>query len=157
MQTAFTLFRQHGGKARRHRKRAREKVPTTAEEEAIVAALAKTRGDSLSGAHNDDEDVRDVDEELIPIARKQKVSINIFEDVDDRWVLNGAWKCDVFFFSQSCAVRRMTVFISRCESNYIKSRVHGVLKLYIRAALRMQSAKPGHRGTVKGALTMADE
>lgn len=53
------------------------------EEDAIVAALAKTGGGSGGGGGDDAEDDGGAG---LPPARRAKVSINIFEDVDDRWV-----------------------------------------------------------------------
>lgn len=85
VESAFTLFRQHGGKARRQRKRARDKAGGH-DEDAIVAALAKTGGSGDRSA--DDMDAEDIPDRTagLPQARRAKVSINIFEDVDDRWV-----------------------------------------------------------------------
>lgn len=54
------------------------------EEDAIVAALAKS-----AGASNDvgvDMEVDGDGADVPPQARRPKFSINIFEDVDDRWV-----------------------------------------------------------------------
>ncbi|CAN0076610.1 unnamed protein product [Scytosiphon promiscuus] len=85
--SAFTLFRQHGGKARRQRKRARDKAGGIGgsgggtEEDAIIAALAKTE---------DGEDADDRAGAGLPPARRAKVSINIFEDVDDRYIPPGS-------------------------------------------------------------------
>lgn len=84
MESAFTLFRQHGGKARRQRKRARDKAAGGGggggnEEDAIIAALVKTDAGDGDGAE-------DAGGAGLPPARRAKVSINIFEDVDDRWV-----------------------------------------------------------------------
>lgn len=85
MESAFTLFRQHGGKVRRQRKRARDKTGSGGgnEEAAIVAAIAKTGG---VGGGDDVEDEEGRGGVGLPPARRAKVSINIFEDVDDRWV-----------------------------------------------------------------------
>lgn len=85
MESAFTLFRQHGGKARRQRKRARDKAGVGGgnEEAAIVAAIAKTGSGGGGGDIEDDEGRATVG---LPPAQRAKVSINIFEDVDDRWV-----------------------------------------------------------------------
>lgn len=81
VESAFTLFRQHGGKARRQRKRARDKAGGVGgkEEDAIVAALAKTGGGDEGVGDTEDRDAA-----VLPPARRAKVSINIFEDVDDR-------------------------------------------------------------------------
>lgn len=54
------------------------------EEDAIVAALAKTGGGG--GGSGDGDDAEDRGGVAPPSARRAKVSINIFEDVDDRWV-----------------------------------------------------------------------
>lgn len=78
MESAFVLFRQHGGKGRRQRKRARDRTGDN-EEDAIVAALAKTGGRRDSMDEADREGGAD-----LPQPRRAKVSINIFEDVDDR-------------------------------------------------------------------------
>ncbi|CAN0192163.1 unnamed protein product, partial [Hapterophycus canaliculatus] len=88
VESAFTLFRQHGGKARRQRKRARDKAGGGGggggnEEDAIIAALAKT------GA-GDGDDAEDRGGAGLPPARRAKVSINIFEDVDNRYVPPGS-------------------------------------------------------------------
>lgn len=69
-----------------HAQRARDKTGGAGngagnEEDAIVAALAKTGGGSGAG-----EDAEDRGGAGPPPARRAKVSINIFEDVDDRWV-----------------------------------------------------------------------
>lgn len=86
VESAFTLFRQHGGKARRQRKRARDKTADN-DEDAIVAALAKTGGGGGHGGMDmDTEEDRRGDGNGLPPPVRAKVSINIFEDVDDRWV-----------------------------------------------------------------------
>ncbi|CAM9503278.1 unnamed protein product, partial [Ectocarpus fasciculatus] len=87
VESAFTLFRQHGGKARRQRKRARDKAGGVGakEEDAIVAAFAKTGGGDGEGGDTEDRDAA-----VLPPARRAKVSINIFEDVDDRYVPPGS-------------------------------------------------------------------
>ena len=100
MESAFVLFRQHGGKARRQRKRARDRTGDN-EEDAIVAALAKTGGGGRRGSVDDTD--REEGGGLPPLPRRAKVSINIFEDVDDKWVavmlifsmLNYAFICQV--------------------------------------------------------------
>lgn len=87
MESAFTLFRQHGGRVRRQRKRARDKTGGGGgdnEEAAIVAAIAKTGGGGGGGSGMEDEEGRSA--VGLPPARRAKTSINIFEDVDDRWV-----------------------------------------------------------------------
>lgn len=88
VESAFTLFRQHGGKARRQRKRARDKTADN-DEDAIVAALAKTGGGGHGGMDMDNEEDRRGDGNGLPPPVRAKVSINIFEDVDDRWVRCG--------------------------------------------------------------------
>eukprot|EP00903_Cladosiphon_okamuranus_P018227 g16766.t1 len=92
VESAFTLFRQHGGKARRQRKRARDKAGGAGtgagnEEDAIVAALAKSGG----GGGGDGDDAEDPGGVALPPARRAKVSsINIFEDTDDRYPAPGS-------------------------------------------------------------------
>ena len=83
MESAFVLFRQHGGKGRRQRKRARDRVGEN-EEDAIVAALAKTGGRRGSVDDADREGGRMGGGADLPQPRRAKVSVNIFEDVDDR-------------------------------------------------------------------------
>lgn len=54
------------------------------EEDAIVAALAKSARASNDG--NADMEVEGDGTDVPPQSRRPKFSINIFEDVDDRWV-----------------------------------------------------------------------
>ena len=87
VQSAFTMFRQHGGKARRYRKRARDKTGEGNEEDAIVAALAKSAGGMTSNGGDGDagaDEDGDYNGAGLPPARRAKFSVNIFEDVDDR-------------------------------------------------------------------------
>ncbi|CAN0025845.1 unnamed protein product [Discosporangium mesarthrocarpum] len=79
VERCFTLFRQHGGKARRHKKRSRaEKVRSEAE------ALAETIAANGGGVEEREEGEIDINEHRA--AQKAKVSINIFEDIDDRYI-----------------------------------------------------------------------